>query len=304
MNHELTAKYNMCKALKITLANNSSIYTTYVPFATAVTNFNTELGNWEGLLPATANTTVGVSGNKAVAKMDMAKYWSALGNTVYAYALANANQSLADNVHYSAREILNQADNESVALCQNMRAVINGLVAPTNLLVAYGVTAANITAGDAKIEAFGALLGVAKSQQNSGAALTTQIKLQVQNKINPLLIQMDAMVKGVFFMNNAVFIENYMNAREIVNIGVHHTTLDVKVVDEATMQPIEGVKVVLDGTDKFAITTADGLATISEFKGGANLKFIFAAIDYVQRTILYNIPVGSHSTQEVHLSKI
>jgi hypothetical protein len=141
-----------------------------------------------------------------------------------AYAKKVKNNDLAAKTNVSVSTYMEGRDTLAATNALNIHAAATANLAN---LAPYGVTAAKLTALKAKIDAYSASLSKPRDAVASGSTATKQMSDEFNAADAALNDQMDALVPQ-FAASNAKFVEDYNNARIIVDSGGGKAKANVK----------------------------------------------------------------------------
>ena len=208
-------KLSMYLAVQAVCDRNNSTWQTLQAFADAYTEFGQHVTNIQSLAQNQAVDSSGLAADKVQLRKAMAQAAVEIGSATNAYAKKVKNNDLAAKTKVSASDITGGRDTVAADIARNVHAAATANLAN---LGAYGVTAAKLAALKAKIDAYAASITKPRDAVSSGSTATKQLADEFDAADSVLDDQMDALVPQ-FSESNAKFVEDYNNARIIVDSG-------------------------------------------------------------------------------------
>ena len=208
-------KLSMFLAVKAVCDRNTATIQTLQAFADGYTEFTTHVANIQTLAQNQSVDATGLAADKQQLRKDMATAAAVIALAVNAYAKKTKNNALAAQTAVTASDMTSGRDTAAADTARNVHAAATGNLAN---LAPYGVTAAKLTALKAKIDAYSASLSKPRDAVASGSTATKQMSDEFDAADAALNDQMDALVPQ-FAAANAKFVEDYNNARIIVDSG-------------------------------------------------------------------------------------
>jgi hypothetical protein len=184
-------------------------------FADGYTEFTTHVANIQTLAQNQSVDATGLAADKQQLRKDMAAAAAVIALAVNAYAKKVKNNDLAAQSAVTASDMTSGRDTTAADTARNVHAAATANLAN---LAPYGVTAAKLTDLKAKIDAYAASLSKPRDAVASGSTATKQLADEFDAADAALNDQMDALVPQ-FAASHATFVEDYNNARIIVDSG-------------------------------------------------------------------------------------
>ena len=219
MNKQKEAKLNMYRAVAKHCNNNPAIIAAIPAFQTAITSLNTNIASILNAAQLEIQVISGITADKAQHKETLAQQASNIANAVFAYASSIANNTLKEQVKFSARKLLRIKDDLIVPTCLNIHEAAN-----TNLaaLAPYGITAAVLTSFNTAVTNYTAAIS---SPRNAVSLRTAYVK-DLSNlfaKTDKLLKEQLDKLSVQFKTSHTDFYNAYKSNRIIIDPGVSST---------------------------------------------------------------------------------
>ena len=208
-------KLSMYLAVKAVCDRNNTTWQTLQAFVDGYADFGGRVTNIQNLAQSQAVDSTGLSADKEALRKTMATETATTAGAVNAYAKKVKNNDLAAKTNVSVSTFMEGRDTIAATNALNIHAAATANLAN---LAPYGVTAAKLTALKAKIDAYSASISKPRDAVGSGSTATKQMGDEFDAADAALNDQMDALVPQ-FAAANAKFVEDYNNARIIVDSG-------------------------------------------------------------------------------------
>lgn len=205
----------MYLAVKAVCDRNNTTWQTLQAFVDGYADFGGRVTNIQNLAQSQAVDSTGLSADKEALRKTMATETATIAKAVNAYAKKVKNNDLAAKTNVSVSTFMEGRDTIAATNALNSHAAATANLAD---LAPYGVTAAKLTALKAKIEAYSASISKPRDAVGSGSTATKQMGDEFDAADAALNDQMDALAPQ-FAAANAKFVEDYNNARIIVDSG-------------------------------------------------------------------------------------
>ena len=205
----------MFLAVKAVCDRNNSTWQTLQAFVDGYADFGARVINIQNLAQSQAVDSTGLSADTEALRKTMAAATVEVALATNAYAKKVKNNDLAAKTNVSVSTYMEGRDTLAATNALNIHAAATANLAN---LAPYGVTAAKLTALKAKIDAYSASLSKPRDAVASGSTATKQMSDEFDAADAALNDQMDALVPQ-FAASNAKFVEDYNNARIIVDSG-------------------------------------------------------------------------------------
>lgn len=220
MNTKQENKLAMYLAVKAALDSNNATWQSLQAFADGYTDFTSHITRIQTLELSQVTDSSGIAVDKKASKTAMATAAQKISAAVHAYAVKTKNNTLATETNFSVSDLTGERDADAIKDCQNIHDVAN-----TNLvsLAAYGVTAAKMTALQANIDGFKAIVSKPRDNIVAGATVTQQLSDEFDAADETLSEILDGLVVQ-FNDANPKFVSDYNNARIIVDRSASHVS--------------------------------------------------------------------------------
>ena len=205
----------MFLAVKAVCDRNTATIQTLPAFADGCTEFTTHVANIQTLAQNQSVDSTGLAADKQQLRKDMANAAAIIAAAVNAYAKKSKKNDLAAQSAVTASDMTSGRDTIAADTARNVHAAATANL--TNL-APYGVTAAKLTDLKARIDAYAASLSKPREAVASGSTATKQMADEFDAADAALNDQMDALAPQLAAAN-AKFVEDYNNARIIVDSG-------------------------------------------------------------------------------------
>lgn len=205
----------MYLAVKAVCDRNNTTWQTLQAFVDGYADFGGRVTNIQNLAQSQAVDSTGLSADKEALRKTMATETATIAKAVNAYAKKVKNNDLAAKTNVSVSTFMEGRDTIAATNALNIHAAATANLAN---LAPYGVTAAKLTALKAKIDAYSASISKPRDAVGSGSTATKQMGDEFDAADAALNDQMDALAPQ-FASANAKFVEDYNNARIIVDSG-------------------------------------------------------------------------------------
>lgn len=205
----------MYLAVKAVCDRNNSTWQTLQAFVDGYADFGAHVTNIQNLAQNQAVDSTGLAADKEALRRTMANAAVEIALATNAYAKKVKNNDLATKTNVSVSTFMEGRDTLAATNALNLHATVTANLAN---LGPYGVTAAKLTALKAKIDAYSASITKPRDAVGSGSTATKQMGGEFDAADAALNDQMDALIPQ-FAASNAKFVEDYNNARIIVDSG-------------------------------------------------------------------------------------
>ena len=205
----------MFLAVKAVCDRNTATIQTLQAFAAGYTEFGTRVSNIQTLAQNQSVDSTGLAADKQQLRKDMAAAAATVALAVNAYAKKVKNNDLAAKTNVTASDMTGGRDTTAADTARNVHAAATANLAN---LAAYGVNAAKLADLKAKIDAYSASITKPRDAVASGSTAAKQMSDEFDAADAAVSDQMDALMPQ-FASANAKFVEDYNNARIIVDSG-------------------------------------------------------------------------------------
>lgn len=208
-------RLSMMYATRQVLDQNSGTWNTVPAFVAAKNEFNANIKAMEDSLALQLRDITGHTEAKAVAKDAMIAPTVLVAGGVMAWASFTGNEGLAEEMNVFPSELLKYRDSVVAQRCQYVSDAANANIAS---LADYGVTAADVTALQSRIDAYLVLVQQPRNVITARMGATSEIALLVRDTKKLLSRRLDMMMRQ-FIASAPEFYRQYTNARIIIDRG-------------------------------------------------------------------------------------
>ena len=280
-------EYNRFKTLGMYLGAQSSVFSSFAPFASEVVDFGINFQNLEGLIPGKTENATGVTINKSDLKHQVAGSIALVCRKTRAYALRYDQPELAAQVNTYDDKIYRMKDADILGYAASIVNLLTPLLTNANY-IPYGVTAASLTSITDLAVSFNNLIGVAK-QSDSG---NTVANAAIDNAIDLLhnnILHFDLLVDE-FEAENPGFVQGYHINSALDKVGIRHSGIEGMVRNSSGLA-IANATVQLDGTTKTTVTDLMGAYRLDRVMPDDYMVNV-SATGYASQQLAYHISRG------------
>jgi hypothetical protein len=213
-------KLAMYLVVKGVLDSNNSVWQSLQAFADGYTDFTSHVTQIQTLELSQVTDSTGIAQDKKASKAAMATAAQQISAAVHAYAVKNKNNTLANETGFTVSDLTGERDADAIKDCQNIHDLANTNIAS---LGAYGITAAKLTALQAAIDGYKAIVTKPRDNIVAGATVTQELSDEFDAADETLSEILDGLVLQ-FKDTNAKFVSDYNNARTIVDTSASHAS--------------------------------------------------------------------------------
>jgi hypothetical protein len=289
MNNRQTAQTNMFGKMALFFSKYQSVLTAFAPLWIIIKQFLQKTTELNTVLQQQQTDSKGQTKNKESLLQTMSDALLPLARKARVWAGQQADL-VSEQLFDVTESDFSQATLETITLARN---ILAGLNANAAALVAFNITAQQLTDAGTAIENLAASIGTPGQMQNIAKAGTEGL-VTIINDMSKLLHDSDDLLIPEFSTSEAAMVLEYYNNRRIGVAVNRHTTLTVHVyADAAKTQPIAGAVITLPKYSLTATTDLDGTGVIEQFKGG-ELSATVSAVGFADSTIPFTIKNGQH----------
>jgi len=217
MNTKQLNKLTMYLAVEGICDASPAVWQTLQAFADVYTDLKTRVNNIQTFAQSQTQDTSGIAADKKAARQAMCAAALPIANAVHAYAVKTKNNTLAAEMDFSMSDLMAGRDVQSRDNCQNITTTANANLAS---LASYGITAAKLTALNGAIAAYNLLISKPRDTRAQGKTITGNVQAEFDAADEDLVI-MDDLTGQI---TNAKFVDDYNNARTIVDTAASHAS--------------------------------------------------------------------------------
>ncbi len=297
MNKKQIAQVNMFTRMKLFFGKYAAILTPFAALAALIAKFNTQQALLQNEIDAQGIDTTGVAQSKDSLKTTMLNLLIPMARKARVWAKAN-NNSILEVQFDIVKSSFDVADTIAISLAENLMTALNANAAA---LLAYNITAAQLTAAGNAVTAFKNAVGTPQQQANALQVATTSIVGSIKT-IADLMGDVDDLLIPEFAVSQANMVAEYENNRRIGNAATHHTNVVAHIYnDVAKMNPITGASISIDSLNRSSTSNKDGKAEIVQFKAG-DYSLTVKATNHIDQHISFSIKGGKHVELDVVMS--
>jgi hypothetical protein len=297
LNDDQSREYNRFQKMFNFFGENTTVFSTFPPFASEVADFNTNFGDLQSYVPQKDASGKGITIGKKDLKTDISNETSDLCSTVAAYAVTYGNTDLASQMNHNKSYIYKQKDADILGFVTKVTNAITPLLTDPNF-TPYGITADTLAAIVADATTFNGNIGQASLVDEGSAAANVEINkiiglLEANNK------QFDRLINN-FSKKNSTFVTTYHLASAVDNSGIHHSGFEGNITDATTGNPLANVLINLLNTLKTTTTDLLGNYELIRIPPG-NYQVTFSASGKTSKTIILHVTRGRIATMNISL---
>jgi hypothetical protein len=292
---------NMYQVVINILTSFIASWTTYLPFATVVTEYKDDVNEIDDTATAQAALLKGYTTNKRVKKRDMAEKGSTIARKVSGFAADTGNFILLKAMKISFSKLFYSAATTSANFAQAIYDAASAMTAPER--VTYNITDPDLADLLDAITTFRNLpsprqMVVIRKQ------LTTDLAQMFTDTSLVLSDRMDNLMSN-FKLSDPEFYEQYFNARRLVEAHFH-TTVEGTAIDETTGADLQNVQVlIVSSTESFEEMTDSQGKFAKQITPEINYKVKFILPEYEEQEFdNINLNRGEHDKLLVIMKKI
>lgn len=215
MNQYQENRLSMAYATRQVLDQNSSTWNAIPALVTAKNELDANIKSIEDCLALQLRDITGHTEAKAVAKEEMGAQTVLVAGGVMAWAVATGDEGLAEEMNIFPSELNKYRDSAVAQRCQHVADSANAHIAS---LADYGVTAADVTALQTRIDAYLVLVQQPRNVITARKGATSEIGLLVRDTQKLLTRRLDMLMRR-FVVSAPEFYRQYTNARIIIDRG-------------------------------------------------------------------------------------
>lgn len=205
---------SMNVAVKTTCDGNASVWNGTPYFVTHYSNLNTKISELQALKTAQELDIKGFTLDKGGKKNDMISQTMTLINALVAFARAENNMILLEEVNYTKTDLDRARDEIIVSKCQIVQ---DRAITYMAQLAGINITNQMIIDHQASIGVYSAVSQMPSTKEDERQVITTQIDSTI-GQIRDIFKILDPIAK-TFSTVNATFMQAYFNSREIYDLG-------------------------------------------------------------------------------------
>ena len=280
-------EYNRFKKLEDFLKAETEVYASFAPFAGEVTAFTDNLQNLEKLIPAKAESTLGITTDKTLLKRELSSATALVCLKTRAYALRFQQPELAAQMDTSATRIFKMKDADVMGYTTSVVNLLTPML-PDAAYIPYGITATSLDAITVMATHFNNLIGVVRQTETNSTVANTEID-KVIALLHIHIKHLDLLI-GEFESTHHGFVQGYHINSSADNVGIRHSGIQGMVRDGGG-QPIVNATIQLEGTDKKTVTNLAGIYHLNRV-ATADYIVQVSATGYTSQQVAHHISRG------------
>ena len=213
MNAKQEAKLNMYRATEKHVDDNAAVIASNLAFQTAFNKFKTNIVAITNTAQLKGVALTGITADKSSSKQTLCQLAAGIAGVIYAYASANSNNTLKQEMNLPVSKLMRTRDEELAPRCQNIH---DKGTANLAALTDYGITAAMLATLQTAINNYSA--ETPKPRTALIGRKTANANLAALFKENDALLndQLDKLAE-LFKTTNPDFVKTYESTRIIVD---------------------------------------------------------------------------------------
>ena len=280
-------EYNRFKKLGLFLEAEGAVYSSFIPFATEVTNFGNNFGILENLITDKTENATGVTTDKTTLKHQVATSLALVCRKTRSYALSFNVPELAAQTNTFDDKIFRMKDADILGYATSIVNLLTPLLTNEDY-IPYGITAASLEAITEQAASFSNLIGVARQSDSGNTVANTAI----DNAIDALrtnITHFDLLIDE-FEAANPGFVQGYHINSAVDNAGIRHSGIE-GVVRNINGQAIANAVIQLDGTSKKDVSDLMGIYRLDRITPDDYMINVSAS-GYTSQQVVHHISRG------------
>jgi hypothetical protein len=254
MNLKQIIKLNAFNAIVAVLNSFNSVWSANTVVSAAITNLTAYINTLLLADGVRLTGTKGVTNNKNLARNALITFALSHAAAGRAYAVNNNLPLLKQICTVNKTTFKNTKEAELGVLCGNIYSAILPYIAG---LTPYGATAASAATFNTSINNYHSLMGTPQAQISATVSASLTVEQQITNIDNLLKETIDPLM--VQYGSNVNLSQQYVTARKLHTVGVHHWLTVMGLVTDVHGNPLLKAKVrVVEIKTRKKITKADG----------------------------------------------
>ena len=218
MNQDQNNHYVMYKGVSTLFSQNTSIWSGNAVVSSLVGQLNNNILSISNTDTAQLHDTTGTTGDKAAAKTLLIGILVKNAAAGYGYASSIHNNTLKEACHITATGLRTLSAGDLFAASGDLYNTLNPVIAS---LAGWGITAADLSAQQTTANSYNGTIGPPIAARAATRSATQTLPVLITNTSTLLDDQLDAAMLQ-YKTTNAVFYQQYKNARKLGATHVHH----------------------------------------------------------------------------------
>ena len=264
MNDVQENKLSMYFAIQKVCTDNNGVWNGLPAFVSTFGEFETVIQSIQDIRLVQEQDTKGVTQDKQSAGEILIEQALIVSTAVHAYATDVNNNTLREKVNYSPSDLKIARDTIIIDMCQLVHNEANNVLAD---LADYGITAAELTDLQGKLDDYEAIVAGPRDAITDRASATAELESLfvtgddvLNNKLDKLMTQ--------FKQSDPGFHVQFYSSRKIVDSGRPGTGLKGRVTDSATGDRIKKAVVDIPQLETGRKTNDDGTYNFKKVRPG------------------------------------
>ena len=289
-------EYNRFKKLGTYLGGQTTVYSSFVPFAEEVNSFGNNFENLEELIPGKTENGTGITTDKATIKREVATSLALVCRKTRSYALRFDLPELAAQTNTNDTKIFRMRDADIMGYATSIVNLLTPLLTDANY-IPYGITAPSLEAIATQANSFNNLIGAAQESDSGNTIANTAIDDAI-DVLRTNILHFDLLVNE-FDTENPGFVQGYHINSSVDNVGVRHSGIE-GTVHNSVGQALFNATVQLEGTTKKAVTDLLGRYRLDHVIPDDYLVNV-SANGYTPQQLVHHISRGKMDELDFHL---
>ena len=289
-------EYNRFKKLGTYFGAETTVYSSFVPFAEEVANFGSNFENLENLIPDKTEIASGITIDKTTLKQEVAIATALVCRKTRSYALRFDLPELAAQTNTYDAKIFKMKDADIMGYATSVVNLLTPLLTDTNY-VPYGVTVSSLDAISELATNFNNLIGAAQESSSGNTIANTAINTTI-DLLRTNITHFDLLIDE-FQGTNPGFVQGFHINSAVDNVGVRHSGIE-GTVRNSNGQAVANATVQLEGTTKKAVTDLLGLYHLDRVPPGDYVVNV-SADGYTQQQVMHHISRGKIDELDFYL---
>lgn len=257
-------KLSMYFAVQKVCADNNSVWNGLPAFVSAFTAFEDIIQGIQDQRVIQEMDTKGVTLDKGSAEEDLIDQALKVSTAVHAYATEINDNTLREKINYVRSDFTKARDTILIDICQLIHDEANSVVGS---LSDYGVTAAELTLLQGKIDDYEAIVAGPRNAITDRSTATSELEKLFVSGDDVLTNKLDKLLNQ-FAQSDPEFYTQYGNSRKIVDMGGASTGLKGKITDSSTGDRIVSAVVEIPELETDRKTNKDGMYHFKKIRPG------------------------------------
>jgi hypothetical protein len=289
-------EYNRFKKLGTYLGAQTTVYSSFVPFAEEVSSFSNNFADLEGLIPGKTENGTGITTDKSSLKREVATSLALVCRKTRAYALRFDLPELAAQMNTTDDRIFRMKDADILGYAISTVNILTPLLTNADY-IPYGITASSLDAITAQANSFNNLIGAAQESDSGNTVANTAIDEAI-DVLRTNITHFDLLVDE-FETDNPGFVQGYHINSSVDKVGIRHSGIE-GTVRNSNGQALFNATVELEGTTKKAVTDLLGRYRLDRVIPDDYLVNV-SANGYTPQQLLHHISRGKMDELDFHL---